>query len=67
MITAECDYCEGRGKVYHEDNELAYLEKHKDALKSSDGYKESKDKLKKKLKVSDEKAEELLDKALQEK
>jgi DnaJ-class molecular chaperone len=62
MMMQECDNCEGIGKLFVSENEIDFL-----TMKQTDSYQQAKGKLKAAdTSITDEKAEELLDKAMTE-
>lgn len=62
MMMQECDNCEGIGKLFVPENEIDFL-----TMKQTDSYQKAKDKLKAAdTSITDDRAEELLDKAMTE-
>ncbi len=59
MMMADCDACDGMGKIPIPEDDITYL-----MDKQTDRYKKAKIAIKKRLKVDDKEAEELLDNAL---
>jgi hypothetical protein len=61
MVMADCDYCDGTGKVSGIDDEIDFL-----TMKQTEGYQNAKKRLQSKNEnLSDEEAEKLLDEAFE--